>query len=159
MESLKSIGKQIKQEIHAAVPHLNCGQVAESARCRKPTEFIQNSSQQKTAEGLSTGYRASAPGCPLKSGNSKRAGFSVELMVSNVQQTVRKLSGAVHFSSKRVVFGSQTSYSDGLICHAVWTCRLSGILTMFVRGILLRNCSCLTATSHAAGPIFPHQSI
>jgi hypothetical protein len=35
-------------------------------------------------------------GCPLRSGDSKRAGFSVELMGSNVQQTVRKLGGAVH---------------------------------------------------------------
>ena len=99
IESLKSKGKEIKREIHAVVPHLNCGRVAESVRCSKPTEFIQNSSQRKTAEGLSPQSRASVPGCPFASGDSKAAGFSVEMIVYNVQQTAQKLSGAVHFSS------------------------------------------------------------
>jgi hypothetical protein len=31
----------------------------------------------------------------MRSGDSKKAGFSVELMVSNLQETVCKLSGAV----------------------------------------------------------------
>lgn len=35
------------------------------------------------------------PGCPLRSRDLKRVGFSVELTDSNVQQTVQKLSGAV----------------------------------------------------------------
>src|SRR4029077_12255879 len=34
--------------------------------------------------------------CPMRSGDSKRAGFSVELMVSNLQETVYNLTGAQH---------------------------------------------------------------
>jgi hypothetical protein len=67
--------------------------------CRKPTESIQDPSPQKTAEGLSPEERASVPGCPLKSGDLKRAGFSVELTGFNVQQTAQKLSGAVESPS------------------------------------------------------------
>jgi hypothetical protein len=35
--------------------------------------------------------------CSSDLGNSKRAGFSAERMVPNVQQTVQKLSGAVQW--------------------------------------------------------------
>jgi hypothetical protein len=82
----------------ALLPHLKCGQATKSVGCRKPAEFIQDPLPQKTAEDLSPEERASAPGCPLRSGDRKRAGFSVELMVSNDQQTVHKLRGAVQFT-------------------------------------------------------------
>jgi hypothetical protein len=64
IESMKSKEKALKQEIHAVGPHLNCGWVAESARCGTSTECIQNPSQQKTAEGLSPQSRGSVSGCP-----------------------------------------------------------------------------------------------
>src|SRR4029077_14240618 len=86
------------------VPHLRFAQAAKSVGCRKPTEFIQNPSQRKIAEGLLPESRASAPGCPLRSGDSKRAEFSVELMVSNVQPTVQKLSGQYRHLSRGSVF-------------------------------------------------------
>ena len=63
---------------------------------QKPTELIQNPSQQKTVEALSIEPRASEPGCLLRSRDSKRAGFSVKRTVDNVQQTGQKLSGTVH---------------------------------------------------------------
>jgi hypothetical protein len=71
--------------VDGVLPRLKCGQAVKSVEYRKPTEFIQDPSRQKTAEDLSPEERASAPGCPLRSGDTKRAGFSVELMVSNVQ--------------------------------------------------------------------------
>src|SRR5467141_2863 len=55
------------------LPHLRCGQAAKAVGYRKPTEFIQDPSRQKTAEDLSPEERASAPGCPLRSGDTKRA--------------------------------------------------------------------------------------
>ncbi len=54
----------------------------------------------KTTEDLSPEERGSAPGCPLRSGVTNTAGFSVELMVSNIQQTVHKLSGAQQRSAE-----------------------------------------------------------
>jgi hypothetical protein len=48
-----------------------------------------------TAETLSTESRASVPGCPLRSGDSKRAEFFAEKIVYHVQQTVQKLSEAI----------------------------------------------------------------
>ena len=77
------------------MPCLKCRQVAESTGCRKPTESIQNPLQQKTAEGLSPESRASVPGCPLGSSDSKRAELIADTIVYNVQQTAQKLSGAV----------------------------------------------------------------
>jgi hypothetical protein len=71
-------------------------QVAWSAGYRKPAECIQNPSQPKTPKGLSPESRASAPGCSLRSGDSKRAELFAEMRVDNVQQTAEKLSGAVH---------------------------------------------------------------
>jgi hypothetical protein len=65
-------------------------------RYRKPTEFIQDPLPLKTIEDLSPEEQGSASGCPLRSGVTKTAGFSVELMVSNLQETAYKLSGAVH---------------------------------------------------------------
>ena len=82
--------------IATVLPRLKCGQALKSVGYRKPTEFIQDPSRQKTAEDQSPEERASAPGCPLRSGDTKRAGFSAELKVSNVQQAVHKLSGAQH---------------------------------------------------------------
>src|SRR2546426_12546741 len=69
------------------VPHLRFGQATKSVGCRKPTEFIQEPSQQKTPEALLPESRRTPPVCPLSSGDSKRAEFSVELMVCNVQPT------------------------------------------------------------------------
>jgi hypothetical protein len=43
--------------------------------------------------------RASVPGSPIKSGDSKWAEFFAERLIYNVQQTVYKSSGAVHFST------------------------------------------------------------
>ncbi len=63
---------------------------------QKPTELIQNPSQQKTVEALSIEPRASEPGFLVRSRDSKRAGFSVKRAVNNVQQTGQKLSGAGH---------------------------------------------------------------
>jgi hypothetical protein len=40
------------------------------------------------------------PGSPLKSGDSKWAEFFAERLIYNVQQTVHKSSGAVHFSTE-----------------------------------------------------------
>src|SRR3981081_4630760 len=68
---------------------------------QNPTEMIENPSQQKTAEAHSTDSRANASGCPLRSEDLKRAGFSVELMGSHVQQTVQKLSRAAQVSHCR----------------------------------------------------------
>ena len=56
----------------SVVPHLNCGQVAKSVGCRKPTELVQDSSHQKTVEGLSPESPANVSGCLLRSGNSKQ---------------------------------------------------------------------------------------
>jgi hypothetical protein len=41
------------------------------------------------------------PGCPLKSSDSKQTEISAEKMVSNVKQTVQKLSGTGQFSIHR----------------------------------------------------------
>jgi hypothetical protein len=46
---------------------------------RKPTEFIQNPSELKTVEALSKESRPSEPGCPVRNGDSKKAGFSAEM--------------------------------------------------------------------------------
>jgi hypothetical protein len=78
------------------LPRLKCGQTAKSVGYRKATEILQDPSSQKTGEDLSPEQWASAPGCPLSSGATKRAEFSVEWMGSNVQQTVHKLTEAVH---------------------------------------------------------------
>src|SRR5207247_2959218 len=85
----------LAEEANSVLPRLKCGQAPKSVGYRKPTEFIQDPSRQRTAEDLSPEERASAPGCPLRSGDTKRAGFSAELKVSNVQQAVHKLSRAV----------------------------------------------------------------
>ena len=52
--------------------YLDITLLAERLRIRKPAEFSENPSQQKTAEGLSPESRASVPGYPLRSGDSKR---------------------------------------------------------------------------------------
>jgi hypothetical protein len=49
--------------------------------------------------GPFTESRATVPGSPLKSGNSKWAEFFAERLIDNVQQTVHKSSGAVPFST------------------------------------------------------------
>jgi hypothetical protein len=54
--------------------------------------------KQQTAEGLSPESRASAPGCPLRSEELKRAEFFAEMIVYNIQQTVQRLSGAVQLA-------------------------------------------------------------
>jgi hypothetical protein len=84
------------EEIPIVVLHLIFGPDPKLDGCRKPTEIIQHPSERKIAEDLSLESRSSAPGCPLRSGDLKKAGFSAELMGSNVQQTVQKLSGAVY---------------------------------------------------------------
>jgi len=58
-------------------------------------EFIQDPSQQKTAEGLSPESQVSVPEGPLRSGDSKRAEFFAERIVYNNHPTVQKLSGTV----------------------------------------------------------------
>ena len=80
----------------SVVPHFKLWTGGLVSWMLEPPEFIQDPSPQKTAEGLSPESRASVPGCPLRSGDSKRAEFLAERIVYNVQQTVRKLSGAVH---------------------------------------------------------------
>jgi hypothetical protein len=78
---------------------------------QNPTEIIENPSQQKTAEAQSTDSRASTPGYPLRSGDSKRAEFFAERMVYNVQQTVKTVSGAVQLTSKNQA-GNQMQNRD-----------------------------------------------
>ena len=53
-------------------------------------------SQRKTAETLSTKSRASAPGCPLRSGASEATELFTKRMVTNEKRPVHKLSGAEH---------------------------------------------------------------
>jgi hypothetical protein len=76
-----------------AVLHRNYGQLADLRGRGKPSEFIQHPSERKTAEHLSPESRASAHGCPLKSGASKRTGLSAELIMCTAQLTVQKLRG------------------------------------------------------------------
>jgi hypothetical protein len=90
------IGQGVSGKV--VLPHLKCGQAAKPVGYRKPTDFIQDLSPLKTTEDLSPEGRGSAPGCPLRSGVTKTAGFSVELIVSNIRETVYKLSGAVQTS-------------------------------------------------------------
>ena len=99
---------EVDAVVVGVVPHLRFGQAAKSVGCRKPAEFIQDPSPQKKAEDLSPEERASPPGCPLRSGDRKRAGFYVELMVSYDQQTVHKLSGAVHYAIHPIIEQSCT---------------------------------------------------
>jgi hypothetical protein len=47
--------------------------------------------------------RANMPGFPLRSGDTKRAGFSAELKISNVRQAVHKLSGKVQNYEIRIL--------------------------------------------------------
>ena len=53
-------------------------------------------SRRKTAEALSTESRASAPGCPLRSGASDATEFFIKRLVTNEKRSVRNLSGARH---------------------------------------------------------------
>jgi hypothetical protein len=79
------------EEIPIVVLHVIFGQDPKLDGCRNPTDIIQNPSERKIAEGLSTESRASVSGWPLRrSGYSKRAEFSAEWMVGNGQYTVRK---------------------------------------------------------------------
>jgi hypothetical protein len=59
--------------------------------------MIQNPSERKTAEALSTECRTSAPGCLLRRGDSKRAEFSAEWMVNKEKHAVQKFSRAVQY--------------------------------------------------------------
>ena len=60
-------------------------------------------SQRKTAETLSTKSRASAPGCPLRSGASEATEFFTKGMVTNEKRPVHKLSGAEQGESTSVL--------------------------------------------------------
>ena len=48
----------------SVLPRLKCGQAGKSSRYRKPLEFIQDPSPQKTAEDLSPEERASTSAVP-----------------------------------------------------------------------------------------------
>jgi hypothetical protein len=50
----------------------------------------------------------------MRSGGSKRAGFSVELMVSNLQETVCKLIGAGHELDRMICLLGLGAMLDGL---------------------------------------------
>ena len=80
---------------------------------QNPTEIIENSPQQKTAEALSTDSRASTPGDSLRSGDSKRVDFFAERMVYNRQQTLQTLSAAVQLTSKDRA-GNQMQYRNSV---------------------------------------------
>lgn len=81
----------------------------------------------KTAEGLAPETRARAPGYPLRSGESKRAGFSLELMVSNLQETVYKLSGAVHGCRESVTGSSKLERNNKVAGTVVWAGCVNGL--------------------------------
>jgi hypothetical protein len=83
-------------ELLCVLPHLNRGRVAESARCKTPTECIQHLSQQNTAKVSHQSHELMYQ-MSFEKWRIEEGGFSVELKVGNVQQTVQKLSGAVQY--------------------------------------------------------------
>jgi hypothetical protein len=74
-------------ELLCVLPHLNRGRVAESARCKTSTEYIQHPSQQNTAKVSHQSHERMYQ-MSLEKWRIEEGGFSVELKVGNVQQTV-----------------------------------------------------------------------
>jgi hypothetical protein len=63
-------------------------------------KYVQDPSQQKATEAFHKSHERVRPAVLSRCGDSERAEFSVGLMGGNAQQTVQKLSGAVHGFSK-----------------------------------------------------------